>query len=120
MREHMLEGAAREAIVVADLLRRGFEVFQAVGQFSCDLIAHKNGFLLRVEAKGPPHPGRIPKGVIGRACEKSGNPKCDRFDILATVVDGTVHYNRSKLFSGNTASSELVGDETPSRYARKP
>ena len=48
-----LEGAAREAIVKADLFRRGFEVYGTEGgNSSFDIVAYKYGILLRIEVRG--------------------------------------------------------------------
>lgn len=45
-------GAASELRVATDLLLRGFEVFRSVSQCaSCDLVALKNGQVLRVEVR---------------------------------------------------------------------
>jgi hypothetical protein len=45
-------GAISELRVAVDLLTRGYEVFRAVSQScSCDLIAQKNGVLIRIESR---------------------------------------------------------------------
>lgn len=71
-------GAAVELIVAADLLFQGFEVFRAVAPHcSCDLVAHKDGILLRIEVK------RSTQRKDGTLIRPSCNP--DKFDVLALV-----------------------------------
>lgn len=57
MRENQRLGAARVNLVCADLQRRGIEVFREDGTNSFDLVAHKNGEMLRIEVKGESHRG---------------------------------------------------------------
>lgn len=46
------KGPQGELFVCIDLMNRGFEVFRAVGNFeSFDLVAHKDGRLLRIQVK---------------------------------------------------------------------
>lgn len=108
MREHLREGSARQAIVVAGLLRRGFEVFSEEGNSSFDLVAYKYGELLRIEVKGITRTGgRFPKGPIA---QRKSDCNVDRFDVLATVDGMEVQYNRSILHQMNLASMELAMD----------
>jgi len=113
MRNHIREGAARQAVATADLLRRGFEVWQEVGPSSVDLIAGKHGFLLRVEVKGS-HRAPQTNCPVG-ATTNSSHIDCKRFDIIAFVELYSVRYNRSALHAFNEASKELVGDEVQSK-----
>jgi hypothetical protein len=75
-------GASSELLVCADLLLKGFEVFRSVStNCSCDIVALKNGKLLRVESKTVADKGKIP------SADKA------KFDILAVVTDGGVTYH---------------------------
>ena len=111
--QRQAEGAAREAIVKADLLRRGFEIFSAeYGTTSFDMAAYKHGLFLRVEVKGDTR--RVPRnspvgGILKRSLD------CRKFDVLAAVDNQAVRYMRSLLHGFNAASEELVGAETPSK-----
>lgn len=80
------KGAWAEALVIADLLGRGYEVFDAVNpSATCDLIAMLDGELLRVEVR------KAHLNISG--VFQVGVPERDRFDILAIVLpDSTVHY----------------------------
>jgi hypothetical protein len=110
------EGAAREAICKADLLRRGFEVFVAgAGNTSFDIVAYKHGLLLRIEVKGGHH---VPHTSPVAICSHS-NWNCHRFDILACVDGSNVRYLRSIFHTFNAASKELVGEEIASKMTRK-
>jgi len=110
------EGAAREAICKADLLRRGFEVFVAeAGNTSFDIVAYKHGLLLRVEVRGrkkAPH-----TGPVSSMDNRTG--VCTKFDVLAVVDNSEVHYLRSILHTFNEASKELVGEEVASKKTTK-
>ena len=111
-----LEGAAREAICKADLLRRGFEVFGAeAGNTSFDIVAHKHGLLLRVEVKGEP---KAPRTSPIAYTSNSNSVDCRKFDILAVVDGNSVRYLRSIYHPFNAASQELVGEEIPSSSTR--
>src|SRR5579872_6612397 len=67
-------GAASELIASADLLLRGFDVFRAVAAACpCDLVAMKDGALIRIEVKSglqkpPPDESKLDvlANVIGR------------------------------------------------------
>jgi Holliday junction resolvase-like predicted endonuclease len=110
------EGAAREAICKADLLRRGFEVFIAgAGNTSFDIVAYKHGILLRVEVKGGHHkiPSTSPVASICKSLD------CRKFDVLAAVEGNTVRYLRSLFHTFNAASKELVGEEVASKMTSK-
>jgi len=110
-----LEGAAREAIATADLLRRGFEVYGAAcGNSSFDLVAYKHGHLLRVEVKGRK---KAPRGTgpVG-SVSKSSKLDCHKFDILAVIEGNQVWYIRSVLHILNVASEELITAETVNKW----
>ena len=107
MREHMLEGAARQASVETDLLRRGFEVANGTGLVSCDLIALKAGVCLRVEVRGKKKKP-FPYGPVTNVL--SGQKKhATWFDVLATVGN-SIQYNRSAAYKPNAVCLELTGD----------
>lgn len=80
-------GAAAELLVAADLLSRGIEVFRALNMHcSCDLVAHRNGRLVKVEVKT----GKIDyrgRPVVGISKQRG------KHDVLA-VVDRKrgIHY----------------------------
>ena len=108
-----LEGAAREAVVKADLLCKGFEVFGAEGgNSSFDLVAYKFGMLLRIEVKGTRKcPRTSPFAHTG---SKEGGVDCYKCDVVAGVSGNSVKYVRSIFHMLNSASKELVGKEIQS------
>jgi predicted AAA+ superfamily ATPase len=78
---HVMRGAWAELLVASDLLRRGYEVFTAVGASSCDLLALRNTTALRVEVKLGQWINNSPTYFASKVCaEKRGN-----FDLLAVV-----------------------------------
>src|ERR1017187_5285102 len=109
MTQDQREGAAREAVVTADLLRRGFDVFSAAcGNPPFDLVAYKSGIMLRVEVKGSNT--RVPRsGPVG-STSRASKVDCRKFDVLAAVDGQSVRYIRSILHPFNAASKELVGE----------
>lgn len=111
-----LEGAAREAVVKADLFRRGFEVYGTEGgNSSFDIVAYKHGFLLRIEVKGS---NKCPRTSPFAWDSKSINLNCRHCDIVAGVKGNSVRYIRSVLHTFNAASKELVGEEITSSRTR--
>ena len=107
-REHLLKGAEREAVASADLMHKGFEVFRAMGNFSCDLLAQRDGHILRVEVKGLKNRGgKPPTGMATGTSTNSHHAHCERFDILATVVDSEVFYIPSRDYKDLRFSSDL-------------
>ena len=113
MRENQRVGSIRVNRVSADLQERGFEVFREDGLCSFDLVAHKDGFLLRVEVKG--HGRQIPRGsVIGGISH--ARTDCRRFDIMASVSEqpAQVRYLRSLTTQRNAITLLLTGEETQS------
>lgn len=80
------KGAWAEALVIADLLARGFEVYTAVSPSAdCDLVALVDGICLRVEVR------------FARVNSSGGlsiAPREGQWDVLAVVTgDGTVLYD---------------------------
>ena len=113
MRENQRVGSIRVNRVSADLQERGFEVFREDGLCSFDLVAHKNGVLLRVEVKG--HGRKIPRGsVIGGISH--ARTDCRRFDIMASVSEhpAQVRYLRSLTAQRNVTTVLLTGEEVQS------
>jgi hypothetical protein len=77
-------GAAAELVVCADLFRRGYHVFRALApNCPCDLIAMKDGEILRVEVKSA---GFV--GTTGRCSIAVPVPSYGKFDLLAVVAQG--------------------------------
>jgi hypothetical protein len=125
-REHLLRGAEREAAVVSDLFKKGFEVFPAFGTgSSCDMIALKHGELLRVEVKGSKHGTQRrktahPSGPVASLGHGSKDSDCRLFDIHISVLDsGEILYQRSALHVVNKASAELPLREDYSKHTTK-
>src|SRR6267378_5697869 len=77
-------GTIGELNVGADLLRKGYEVFRALSPAcSCDLAVLKAGKLLRVE---------VTTGYRTKSGRLAGPAKKHPHDVLALVVNGTIHY----------------------------
>src|SRR5271157_2082662 len=99
--KHILKGAEREAIVSADFMHRGFEVFRAVGNFSCDMLVQKGGYILRVEVRGTGNSRNrrgFPSGPVGclKTSKNSTGSDCTLFDVRVTaMLDGSLCYQRS-------------------------
>ena len=72
-------GIMSELLAAADLIRKGFQVFKAVTNNSCDLVIMKNSLLHRVE---------VTSGNIFKNDGKIHYPKKDKtkFDVLAIVM----------------------------------
>lgn len=94
-----VRGCVAEMQVVADLLCRGFEVFQPVHDFSsCDLVYLSEGRFVRVEVKSTTDTGDGPL-----RCDIRRN--IGKFDVLACVLpDGSIQY-RSHSFLGEVGAS---------------
>jgi hypothetical protein len=109
MRDNQKVGAIRVSRVSIDLQERGIEVFREDGLCSFDMVAHKEGSLVRIEVKGP---------------NKVGNSRW--YDVLAQVTaDGKVRYvpslrsyMRHKVVL-NSLFRELIGDWKPSKKTTK-
>jgi hypothetical protein len=123
MRDNQRVGSIRVNIVSADLQSKGYEVFREDGLCSFDLVAHKNGELLRVEVKGSkcggvPHTGS-PIGSVS----KSAKLDCRKFDVLASVEELTegfrVQYNHSLAHKHTAASYALTGADVYSGHTTK-
>lgn len=121
MREHIREGSAREALVQADLLRRGFELYTGIGETSCDMIAYKYDAVVRIEVKGIPASGRFPTGPVNGYLRKPA----DQFDVLATVQGTVIKYNVSTAtnyahgVSLGLCVMELTNNERPNKYTTR-
>ena len=78
-------GFISEMRVAIDLSLKGFEVFNALYNASCDIIAMKNGKLLRIEVK---------TGFIKCGKLRTGTIKADSHDVLAIydVVNDKILY----------------------------
>jgi hypothetical protein len=128
MRDNQRVGSIRVNIVSADLQSKSYEVFREDGLCSFDLVAHKNGELLRVEVKGDTRtkvPKTSPVASMAGYGKKHGID-CRRFDVLAAVDESNnVRYLRSAVHKFTAASKELVGEEvvnsrtTKMRLARR-
>jgi hypothetical protein len=118
-KEGNLKGIEREALVIAELSRKGFETFKALGATSCDLIALKLGVCLRIEVKGIHTRGTWRRGPITSEGRGKGHPDCRKFDVLAQVDDDNkiVHYTRSAICKVSDLVLELTKDNES--YDRK-
>lgn len=93
----MTIGTIAELIVVADLLRMGYEVFRAAsGSCSCDLVILRNGEMQRIEVRS---------GYITVNGELRTTNPVIRADVLAIVshFDGRIEYR------GTTEVPEPLG-----------
>ncbi len=82
-------GASSELKVCADLLDRGYDVFRAVSpQCPCDLIAHKDGRLCRVEVRTG---SKLTPDTIKYAINKKYDQ--GRQDIFAVVLPSQIVYS---------------------------
>lgn len=98
-------GTVRVHVVSIDLQSKGFEVFQEDGLCSFDLVAHKDGDLIRVEVKGDlKHGGKIPRGNIVGATGQASKLDCRKFDELAVVSEAEQGFDVRYLHSQNTLS----------------
>lgn len=81
------KGSWGELLVVADLLKRGYEVFKAVSpSATCDCIAMLEGVLLRIEVRC------AHQKANGAWCVPM--PHRERFDHCAVVLPtGDIHYD---------------------------
>jgi hypothetical protein len=108
MHVHQRIGAIRVSRVSVDLQERGIEVFREDGLCSFDMVAHKNGSLVRIEIKGT-----------------SKHLDSKRYDILARVVNGSVRYTPSLRAykrhqnTPNPLLKELIGNWKPSKMTTK-
>ena len=81
-------GAISELAVSIDLLTKGYEVFRALSpSCSCDLLAMKDGEIVRVEVRSG---WRNVDGEFGCAEPKS------EYDLLAIVYRGEISYKAKK------------------------
>ena len=126
MRENQRVGSIRVNIVSADLQSRGYEVCREDGLCSFDLVAHKNGNLLRVEVKGHSKT-RFPRGNIVGTTGVSCTLDCRKFDVLASVEELEQRFRVRYLHSQSTLSArnhfiaayELAGSPEHSIHTTK-
>ena len=122
-REGNLKGAEREALVVAELSRLGFETFIGNGNTTCDIVAVKHGLCLRIEVKGTAGSGgkSFSGPFSGKPNHHGGNPDCRLCDVLVRVGEQEELYmQRSALHTINAASAELpLREEVNSRTTKK-
>jgi hypothetical protein len=113
MRENQRVGSIRVNRVSADLQEKGFEVFREDGLCSFDLVAHKDGILLRVEVKGH---GKVPRGSVIGCISVLTKIDCRKFDILASVSEQPtqVRYLRSLTTQRSVTTVLLTGEEVQS------
>lgn len=84
-------GAWAEAIASAHLLQQGYEVFQGIGNASCDILALKDGVAERVEVKAATHsPGSTNRPSIW----VGDRAKFDK--LLVVMPDGEVLENPTR------------------------
>ena len=78
-------GDVNELLVCADLLKKGYEVFRSISHTcSCDLIAMKDGMMIRVEVKS----AYLKKN--GKFSYAKGK---NSYDLLALVLNySSIHY----------------------------
>ena len=126
MRDNQRVGSIRVNIVSADLQSKGYEVFREDGLCSFDLVAHKDGELLKVEVKGDCKPGaggKIPRGNVVGGTSASAKIDCRKFDVLAVVgelVQGfSVRYLHSRAHKHTAASYTLTGADGQSIHTTK-
>jgi hypothetical protein len=120
MRNHQRVGSIRVNIVSADLQSRGYEVFREDGLCSFDLVAHKDGELLRVEVKGE---SKAPRGNLVGSISVAGKLDCRKFDVMAVVEElgqgFGVRYLHSRLHKHTAASYLLTGADECSIHTTK-
>lgn len=69
-------GAASELLAATDLIQNGFDVFRNLSPNGpCDLIAMKDGVLLRIEVKSAPHTKEYWYDVLAVVSQKDGTVK---------------------------------------------
>ena len=87
-------GAIGELTVCADLLKKGYEVFRSVASTcSCDVLAMKNGKVLRIE---------ITRGVVKKEtnCVYYARHNPDNYDVIAVwFKNGTISYIGDEVIS---------------------
>lgn len=94
-------GALNELRVCVDLLSKGYDVFRSVSpNCPCDLVAAKNGRLLRVEV-------RTVRGTDEKIYLTKPDPS--RYDILAMVLPSKILY-QTNLLSDRLEATEGLAD----------
>ncbi len=78
------KGAYSELVVCTDLIRRGYSVFRSLSLCSeCDVVAIRNGEIVRVEVK------TAHKSSSGKIMHPGIKHQIGKFDVLALVVSDT-------------------------------
>lgn len=91
-------GTLAEAKVVVWLMERGYEVFTAFGNTSCDLVAVKDGVALRVEVKAV---------TLTQGIHKVARVDPRKHDWLLVVMpDGTVTDDLRGIYVGGTEATK--------------
>jgi hypothetical protein len=120
MRDNQRVGSIRVNIVSADLQSRGYEVFREDGLCSFDLVAHRDGELLRIEVKGE---GKAPHGNVIGCTSAKARVDCRKFDIMAVVKELAegfgVRYLHSRAHRHTAASYLLTGPDKQSIHTTK-
>jgi hypothetical protein len=76
-------GAANELLVASDLIKKGYDIFRSESPHApFDLVAHKDGVLLRIEVRTGQ---RLANG-------KTSVGRFGHWDVLAIVVSGRIEY----------------------------
>ena len=88
-RDRGKKGAAHELLVSYDLILKGYDVYRAVSHNAvCDLIAIKDGRVLRVEVTTAYNYVR----KDGTKCKGYNKHDTARYDVLAVVNEGSIEY----------------------------
>ena len=108
-REGNLKGVERESIVVAEFAKMGWETFSGNGNTSCDLIALKQGVMLRVEVKGMGGNTKKPSGPYSCIPKHRGSTfDCRECDILIRFnSEGETFWQRSIAYKGESQGLPL-------------
>jgi hypothetical protein len=103
-REGNLKGVERESLVVSEFAKMGWETFSGNGNTSCDLIALKQGVLLRVEVKGLGNKSKRPSGPYACIPKHRGSTfDCRECDILIRFNSkGDAFWQRSAAYKGES------------------
>jgi len=81
-------GAISELLVCIDLIRRSYYVFRSLtSNCPCDLLAMKDGKVLKIEVKTASK-----SKVTGKILPDFTKLPWHEFDVFAAVIDGEVQY----------------------------
>jgi hypothetical protein len=111
-REGNLKGVERESLVVAALAKMGWETFSGNGNTSCDLIAMRQGVLLRIEVKGMGGHTKQPSGPYSCIPKHRGSTfDCRECDVLVRFNSkDEVFWQRSAAYKGESHGLPLRED----------